>query len=884
MTEPGTLPRTVGSYTLLEVVGRGPRGTVYRARKDGRRLAVKIVDDGVRLDLDTLGRFLRGTDDQIRHPNIAVLEGLGVADGMRFYATRVLAGDPLVAVLRDLRQRSSDRPFLSPLSVTASGELHPSYLTHAIELLIPVARGLEHAYEQGVCHGRISPGNLIFSPGGHLVLTDFGGDARGESLGSLPYCAPEQLLDDAELDVARCDVHALGAILYEFATLCVPWHDDDGKAAADDDVLRRRILAAKLPRPRSLREDISTSLEECILLAMAPDPESRYSSAGRLAEDLERFLNGKPTFASRSAKPQRIGSDASQDSRWRVVVRAAVAAILLVLAGLAFHYGRAAHELGSWNDIREDVLTTFNRGDRTDALAKISELEDRSIDDPRPKRLRRQLSTEAARSHLVLATKAMVSRKVRAARREILSASRFEPDAETLVSLRREVENLAHIDPVVRDLSDPRWSVRLGALERLREQLATSRRPAADTALAGASLSGEHASERELAYSIFEAKRNSTSLLDALAIGNEHPPRRLDLGRFARLIESLDRIDDKAADDVRSRWSLAAMRRLDSLDTGSSIVLRPNLIVEGNAFDGRAPRSRIFFLRRWLATATRLDPDSVTENALEIATEDTLVTELIESLWSIGTSSAISALEALARERHEIAGCSAIDALARLDASTALRDLLASDLPVIPRAAALESLGISFLGESAVRDQLLRVLRQSPVEDLRTLAFHHLGQLDGADGWDPRPALLAGLFEPELQDDALAWFARIHAEWKPSLAMDLLHDPRQSVRESAVSALSSDRDIGRFLTLVLCLSDRQSTTRRAALRALVARNDLENLARHVSKHTIEPWSRMVLRLGQRFLERPVESHGPVPPGDVEHVLERLLDRFRPRSP
>jgi serine/threonine protein kinase len=941
MTEPGvtgSLPRTVGPYTLLEEIGKGPRGTVYRAQKEGRRLALKVVPDGVRLDLDALERFLRGTDHWIRHPNIVPLEDIGVADGMRFYAMRYLAGDPLSVVLRDLRTRSSERPSLSLLSVSDDGELHPSYLTHAIELLVQVAEGVECAHEEGISHGRISPSNLVFCPGGHLVLTDFGGEAKGRNLEPLPYRAPEQLLDDVDIETARSDVYALGAILYEFATLHPPYcdavapgrdsadrqatgHDvpqddvpqddvpqddvpqddvpqddvpqddvpqddvpqDDGPqdvVPQDLEVLRKRIHAGKLARPSSMREEVPSSLEECILRAMAPNPEHRYSSAGRLAEDLNRFLRGEPTIAAQSLEVQKSVGDISRGTPRRLAMRFAAAAVLVALTALAFWFGSDAHDLRAWNDIHQEVLTTFNRGDRAEALAKISAVEDDRPDDPRPRQLRESLSTEAAKTHLVRATKAMVSHDVRAAMGEIRSASRFVPDEGTLSLLRREVEDLARVDPVVRDLSDPLWSVRVDALESLRQQLSSRQRPAGHTTLAAASLRAERASESEIAYAIFEEQKSGISLLEALAIGERHPPRRLDLRSFARFVEALSRIGDKDADEAGSRWSLAAMRRLDSLDAGDSIALWPNLIVEGDTLEGDAAEAgsvsgQRFFVRIWIANAPRLHPSSLSEHARELGSDDALVDDLVESLRRLGTPEAIDALESVAHERHLLVGCSAIDALEHLDAFAALGRTLASDLPATLRGTALESLGDAFLDESVVREQLVSVLQGSPFEELRESAFRYLARLDGADGWDPRPALLAALIDPNLEQGAIEWFEHIDPAWNASLAMDLLHDPRDEVRGLAVSTLSSDRDAGRFLSLVLCLGDHHSTTRKAALESLLARDDLQRLGGRVREHTTELWSRTASRIRRSIVER-IDR---LTPEDIARALGHLADHF-----
>jgi serine/threonine protein kinase len=270
-----TLPRRFGAYTLLEEIGTGPRGTVYRAEKDGRRLALKVFRPGVAVDRSVLERFRRASPSPIRHPNLLAIEEIADTEGLTYCSMRLLAGDALRSVLDDLRRRATDRPFLSPLSPGAGGELHPAYLSCAVALVADVAEGLERAHAEAIIHGRIGPDNLIFSPGGHLVLTDFGGAGDGCSdapVDTRRYRAPEQLRRTA---AARCtvrtDVYALGVVLRELAEL------------------RSRF---------ALDDAVPPALAPCILRATASEPEARYASAGELAGDLRRFLRGESTFVT----------------------------------------------------------------------------------------------------------------------------------------------------------------------------------------------------------------------------------------------------------------------------------------------------------------------------------------------------------------------------------------------------------------------------------------------------------------------------------------------------------------------------------------------------------------------------------------------------------
>ena len=192
--EPGV---EVPGFSVTGTLGSGVRGTVYSVSDGKRSLAAKVLRRGVSLDEKTLARFAKGSGtafaNRIRHPNLIPIEVVGrLPDGSHYYLMPLLRGDSLDRLLLDLKRGASDCPSLSPFSIGPGGETHPQLLRRAAELIAEVADGLELAHRDGpggIVHRRLSPRNLILSPAGRLVVTDFGGEGATESVLELAYGA-----------------------------------------------------------------------------------------------------------------------------------------------------------------------------------------------------------------------------------------------------------------------------------------------------------------------------------------------------------------------------------------------------------------------------------------------------------------------------------------------------------------------------------------------------------------------------------------------------------------------------------------------------------------------------------------------------------------------
>ncbi len=310
--------KTLSHYRIVEKIGAGGMGEVYRARDEhlGRDVALKVLPAGTLGDEHARKRFRKEAQalSKLSHPNIATVHDFDTQDGTDFLAMELVEGVTL-----------SDK--------LAAGALSEKEITR---LGMQLAEALEEAHERGVVHRDLKPGNVMVTAKGQAKVLDFGlaklvrpdvasATAPTESFtetqaaaGTLPYMAPEQLR--GETVDARTDIHALGAVLYEMATGQRPFQERLATALVDD------IMHKPPPLPGRLKPDLSPRLEEIILKCLEKEPERRYQSAKEIAVDLRRL--GVPSTAVRAEArpgPQR-------KAVW--VVGLTVVALAAVLVGL----------------------------------------------------------------------------------------------------------------------------------------------------------------------------------------------------------------------------------------------------------------------------------------------------------------------------------------------------------------------------------------------------------------------------------------------------------------------------------------------------------------------------------------------------------------------
>ena len=278
--------RDLGDYELLEEIGRGAQGVVYRARQKSlnRIVALKFIGLGHWATKAHVKRFRLEAEAAARldHPFIVPIHEIGQSNGSCYFSMQLVEGGQLDQVVK--REPMPSRP--------------------AAELIAKLARTVHYAHQRGILHRDIKPGNILLDAKGDPHLTDFGlarlletessVTRTTEALGTPSYMAPEQARgDNAQLSSAT-DVYGLGAVLYQLLTGYPPFLGDTAYETI------RLVLDTDPRQPRLLNPKVDRDLATICLKCLEKDPKQRYPSALALAEDLEHWLRDEPTQARRA--------------------------------------------------------------------------------------------------------------------------------------------------------------------------------------------------------------------------------------------------------------------------------------------------------------------------------------------------------------------------------------------------------------------------------------------------------------------------------------------------------------------------------------------------------------------------------------------------------
>ncbi|TXI04032.1 MAG: serine/threonine protein kinase, partial [Rhizobium sp.] len=313
----GSIPfeaRDYGDYELLEELGRGGMGVVYKARqkKLDRIVALKMILRGDLASPADLARFRAEAEAaaQLHHAHIVPVYEVGEIDGRPFFSMKLIEGTTLARMLLDGPQPSRA----------------------AAEMLAPICRAIGDAHRRGVLHRDLKPSNIIIDHQGCPYVTDFGLAKRvrsddsdshlsgfhsitqsGAILGTPSYMAPEQAAGNRGIVSTSSDIYSLGAILYAMLTGRPPFQAE----TAVDTVLM--VLEQDAVPPRMLNPKVDPDLEMIALKCLQKPQDLRYPTADALAADLEAYLANEP-ISARSTHLSQIITRAFRETHHAAVL------------------------------------------------------------------------------------------------------------------------------------------------------------------------------------------------------------------------------------------------------------------------------------------------------------------------------------------------------------------------------------------------------------------------------------------------------------------------------------------------------------------------------------------------------------------------------------
>ncbi len=315
---------TVPGYEVLEVLGRGGMGVVYKARHQrlNRVVAIKMLVSGEYASTREVQRLLLESEvlASLRHPNIVQVFDVGDLDGRPYFTMEFLEGGTLAQSLAGC----------------------PRPAREAAALLVTLARAVQAVHDAGIVHRDLKPSNVLLAADGTPKVADCGVARRlagspgitvsGVRVGTPSYMAPEQAVGGAGAAAPAVDVYALGAILYEVLTGRPPFRSETPEETA------RQLLIEEPVPPFRLNPTVPRDLDTICLKSLSKDPQRRYATASALADDLHRYLTGEPIAARRAGSLERMVKWVRRRPS-RAVALAASVLIVLSLAGATLWVG-----------------------------------------------------------------------------------------------------------------------------------------------------------------------------------------------------------------------------------------------------------------------------------------------------------------------------------------------------------------------------------------------------------------------------------------------------------------------------------------------------------------------------------------------------------------
>jgi WD40 repeat protein len=314
LTDDATPLCSFGNYELLAEIGRGGMGIVYRARQNSlnRIVALKIILAGRWASEAQVQRFRAEAEAAaaLAHPNIVPIYEVGERQGQQFFSMKLVEGGSLAERTAGGSRGKGEREKEGQGAGEAASGPAGFQPRETATLLAKISRAVHFAHQRGIVHRDLKPTNVLIDREGEPHLTDFGLAKRLESashlthtqtvLGTPAYMAPEQAAGRNDQVAATADIYSLGAMLYEMLAGRPPF-----TGPTPLDVLQQ--VRERHPRPpRSLNPAVPRDLETICLKCLRKEPRRRHATAAELADDLDRWLAGRPILARPVPWPERF--------------------------------------------------------------------------------------------------------------------------------------------------------------------------------------------------------------------------------------------------------------------------------------------------------------------------------------------------------------------------------------------------------------------------------------------------------------------------------------------------------------------------------------------------------------------------------------------------
>ncbi len=340
-------PPEAAGYEILREIGRGGMGVVYQARQIAlnRIVALKMILSGAQIRPQEHARFLAEAEviASLKHPNIVQIYEIGEAGGRPYFSLEYVDGGTLAQRLHGI----------------------PLPFAQAARLVADLALGVDAAHRQGVVHRDLKPANILMAGASDAAvgactpkITDFGLAKRSDSgvktttgfiLGTPCYMAPEQAAGKIDDIGPAADVYSLGAILYELLTGRPPFRGETPL------VTMQKVISDDPVAPTKLRRETPVDLETICLKCLQKEPDKRYAAGAGLADDLGRFLAGRPILARPSSTGERLVQWTRRRPTAAAFFGASLIALLLFLAGGVWHTLQLHDALAATDKARLDA-------------------------------------------------------------------------------------------------------------------------------------------------------------------------------------------------------------------------------------------------------------------------------------------------------------------------------------------------------------------------------------------------------------------------------------------------------------------------------------------------------------------------------------------------